>query len=297
MKKFLLRVLLFSSLTVTMTLVVIFTLNWLVASDDFFRIDQDVKYIVVGDSHPECAFNDSLIDHFQNFGQSGEAYFYSYLKTKKLLENNPNIETVFVELNLGQILKNIDKNTWDDVHIAEKYQKYFFAMNADDYNVLMKNNFSGFLNAQSISIKTNLTMLRIEDRTMHDLKWGGYNRLTNNGQDKLKDLEDKEMIANSKIIEHSDHSLNYLYKLVEICQDHTVKVVFVRAPVHRKHAERRNEKTFEFLRNKYFKDIPFLDYQDIAFQDFEFADTHHLNFLGADRFSKLFNEDLKGMDK
>ena len=165
MKKFLLRVLLFVMLTVSFTFGLIVTLNYFAQSDDFYKIDPDIKYIVVGDSHPECAFNDSLIDNLMNFGQSGESYFYTYLKTKKILENNPSIQTVFVEFNNGQVIKNIDPCIWDDKHVNSKFPKYVYALDLEDYAVLGKNNFSGLLNAQSLSILKNFELLKVENGT------------------------------------------------------------------------------------------------------------------------------------
>ncbi len=293
MKKFLLRVLLFSSLAVSLTFGLIIVLNFLVQKDDFYKIDSDVKYLVVGDSHPECALNDSLIDHFMNFGQSGESYFYTYLKTKKILEHNPTIQTIFVEFNNGQMIKNIDPCIWDDKHIMSKFPKYVYGLDFEDYKVLAKNNLSGLLNAQSLTILSNFSILENENRTMHHLNWGRYNRLTNNGQAKLLELKDLEMKIDSTLAEYATVNIEYLKKLVKVCKERSVKVIFIRSPVHDKYAGRLNEMTFRYIQKKHFSKIPFLDYQNMKFEDNEFADAHHLNFLGANKFSLFFNEELK----
>ena len=42
-----------------------------------FKLDKKTYHIVLGNSQPECAFNDSLISNFKNLAKSGESYFYN----------------------------------------------------------------------------------------------------------------------------------------------------------------------------------------------------------------------------
>ncbi len=62
-----------------------------------FKSKKEFHIIILGHSHSECAYNDSLISGVANFSQSGESYFYTFFKTKKLIEQNPNINTVLIE--------------------------------------------------------------------------------------------------------------------------------------------------------------------------------------------------------
>lgn len=295
MKQFILRVIFFSVVTVIITIIITIGLNALVQKDGFYKVNDEVKYIVVGDSHPECAFNDSLIDNIQNFAQSGESYFYTYAKTKAILEKNPSIKTVFIEFNNGQLIENMDPAIWDDKHIISKFPKYAVAFSISDYYVLAKNNFSGFLHSQALSITRNYNLLDIENRTMHHLHWGRFKRLTNNGQEKLSELDTLKLNMDTSVVDHAITNLEYIQKLVNFCESQKVEVIFVRSPVHEKYRGRQNEVTFNYIRKKYFNKIPFWDYQDMKIEDHEFADVHHLNVLGAEKFSNVFNEDLRSM--
>ena len=67
------------------TLGINFTLNSYTRSKSQFDLKKQPKSIVVGHSHPECAFNDSLIQEFKNFSSSGESYFYTYPKLKNII--------------------------------------------------------------------------------------------------------------------------------------------------------------------------------------------------------------------
>ena len=106
------------------------------------------------------------------------------------------------------------------------------------------------------------------------------------------ELKDVEMKLDSTVVKHSITNVEYLLKLVKVCKDRNVKVVFVRSPVHDKYPGRLNEVTFRYLQKKHFSEIPFLDYQDMHFEDNEYADAHHLNYTGARRFSVFFNKGL-----
>ncbi len=86
-----------------------------------FKLPDNPKYIVLGHSHPECAFNDSLIQNFKNLSQSGESYFYTYFKCKKILETNASIKVVFIEFTNNQLDETMNDWIWKD-----KYLKYRF---------------------------------------------------------------------------------------------------------------------------------------------------------------------------
>ena len=81
-----------------------------------FKIKESSRILIVGHSHSECAYNDSLINNVVNFSQSGESYFYTYFKTKKFIEQNPNIQTVLIEFSNNQIAFSMNNWIW-----AEKY--------------------------------------------------------------------------------------------------------------------------------------------------------------------------------
>ncbi|MFT5779302.1 MAG: hypothetical protein ACI837_002259 [Crocinitomicaceae bacterium] len=292
MIKFLRDVLLFSSLALFATVGIITLLNYLVETDHFYKIDDTIKYIVVGDSHPECAYNDSVIDDFMNVAQSAESYFYTYIKTKKILANNPNIETVFIEFNNGQLRKGIDNSTWDDRHLILKFPKYGIAMDWRDYSLLAKNNPSGLFAAQSLTIKNNFTYLANENRTMNTYEWGAYQRLTNNGAKRLKEFENVEVILDTTRTEYSKTNVHYLLKTIDVCKEFDVEVVLIRSPVHEKYMGRVNEITFRHIQKRYLKGIEFLDYWNYSLEDTQFADLHHLNNRGALQFSLYFNEEL-----
>lgn len=207
MKKFLIKTTLFVLFGVVSSYGLLLLLHHLIQNDDFYKIDKETSVIIVGDSHPETAYNDSLIPGFQNFGQSSDSYFYTYLKTKKLVENNPQINTVLIEFNNGQILPTINQSIWDDKHINSKFPKYSSVMDSEDYGLLIKHNLKGVLNGKALSINNDLELFQqIENPSFNDFDWGKYKKLTNDGSEKIEKLEN--CLVNDA--QYSSYTINHV---------------------------------------------------------------------------------------
>ena len=58
-------------------------------------LPDEKKYVFLGHSHAQAAYNDKLIDSAFNLASSGEAYFYTYVKLNKILEDNSDKKIIF----------------------------------------------------------------------------------------------------------------------------------------------------------------------------------------------------------
>ena len=110
-----------------------------------YQFDASIENLLLGHSQPECALNDSIIEKSVNRCQGGEAYFYTYTKLKKLLEVNNQIKTVYLSFSNNQIGKEMDKWTYGDIYILDKYPAYFYEMSKNDKFVLIKENFKSVI--------------------------------------------------------------------------------------------------------------------------------------------------------
>src|SRR5690554_4261527 len=138
-----------------------------------FTILNNPKYIVVGHSHPECAFNDSLIPELKNISYSGESYFYSYFKTKQVVQQNPSIEVVFIEFTNNQIVKRMDEWTWGDEFISNSYPKYSSFMNTTDNFFLLRKTPFSYINAFTLSVKDKFERVSRKEFD-YSTQLGGY---------------------------------------------------------------------------------------------------------------------------
>ena len=72
MKRFILQILVLLSIVSFIIFFILKFSNDQIKKNAKFAINKNTKFIVVGDSHSECCFNDSLINNLQNFSSSGE---------------------------------------------------------------------------------------------------------------------------------------------------------------------------------------------------------------------------------
>jgi len=290
MKKFIIRFIAYFSIVAIVFFTVLYGSNSYLANKASFNIDESIKYIVLGHSHSECALNDSLINNFKNFSASGESYFYTFNKAKKLLKQNKNLDVIFIELSNNQIIKKNNKWIWGNEYLSERYHKYAPFMSGNDHLLLFKNNYRGFVNSLSISINDNFKRIYKSDYNYSE-NIGGYLYLERNKMDSLvvayEQGVNKEIEINDEL---SLANIAYLRNLIDLCIENDKKVFLIRSPQHKYLASLKNEAIFMKLKDSLFSDIEFLDFNNFNLSNSEFGDFGHLNYKGAKKFSKWFNK-------
>lgn len=252
-----------------------------------FQLKEDYKYIVFGNSHPECAFNDNLIAEFKNLSKSGEGYFYTYHKIKEVISNNK-VEAIFLEYSNGSISPTMDKWIWG----LEKMNAYFPVhspfMGKNEILYLYKKNKKDFLKVISTSTRNNLSKILAFDYSVNR-RYGGYNFLV---RERIKELIENERFVTNNENEEVDISyenVRWLEKIVDYCSSKNIKIYFVRSPQY-KYLNRKNERALLDIKNTKFKNVEFLDFDNFPLNDNEYGDFGHLNYKGAEVFSIWFND-------
>ncbi len=110
-----------------------------------YKLDDQIEYVVFGHSHSESSLNDSLINNLKNLSSSAESYFYTYIKVKKILSNNPQIHTVFVEFTNNNIDIKMDEWTWGEEYLMARSPIYFPIMDKNDCEYIYSKNPDIFL--------------------------------------------------------------------------------------------------------------------------------------------------------
>jgi hypothetical protein len=254
-----------------------------------FELREGTKHLIVGHSHPECAFNDSLIDGFQNVAQSGEPYFYAYFKIKEILKDNPTLETVFIEFANNNITCKMDDWMYDDMFLEAQYTIYSPFMKRKDWSFLASNNSSGFINVLFLS--SNANVQRAINRKFN-YSLGGYRYLVRDKTDSLVQLAlptAKELKEYRQNLKFSTRSIEDLKEIIAHCQEKGKKVYLIRSPLHDRYEEYDFEAKYQKIRQDNFSDIEYLDFSKFRLKDSEFADFEHLNYKGAKIFSEWFN--------
>lgn len=291
MKKILLKIGLFIGFILIILTVGIALLYNKIDHGDYYKLNKKYDNLVFGHSHTECAFNDSLINNTLNLSNSGENYFYTYFKVKKVVENNK-VKNVFISFTNNYIEFSSDTvEIWKDRYLDKWFTKYGAYMNHEDVSFLLKNNPRGLLNVQSITSKKYLTfLLKSKKSIIEDLSWGAFRYSERAKLDSL--LKTKHVKTKITSFSYSKDGLDYLDKTIKLCRENKVNVYFVRSPVHSSW-DRNNEPYLQKLLRDRYKQIPFLDFYNFPLPNSDYGDRSHLNYLGAKKFSLFFNNLLE----
>ncbi len=287
MKKFIIKLIGFAivpSLLVVMSIAVnIFLTD--------FAIDKSADILILGHSHPECAYDDSIIKGVVNRSCSGEAYFYTYYKTKLLLECNPQIKHVLLEFSNNQIFENRNDWIWGDKSLKYRFPKYASFMDLEGFSFLLKNNPRGFVTGLfSWLFRYNFKNMG----TAMDSELQGYHFLKREFVDSIKSVNSINAEPKSVTKGFSRANLVYLKKVIDYCLSRNIRIDLIRSPVHKSYGGSRNEAFFQYLVCTDFSSLKFYDFFKFPLSDHQFGDLEHLNYKGAREFSEWFNKAIEG---
>jgi hypothetical protein len=286
MQRFIKRVLVFVLSVVVLVIVVFGLQKKLLFKAGDLKIQKQSTVLILGHSHPECAINTKYIENTFNLCESGEAYIYTYFKTKKVIESNPQIKKVFVEYTNNQIYKKDMNNwMWGDVHLQYRIKRYGLLLDREAMLLLYKKNPTGLINAFSKSLFDNI------ERFFYDNKGivlkGGFGRYT--PSDKIfANASNKQ--KKRKLNGVSEHNIFYLQKIVKYCQERGLEVCLVRSPMHKSYDVSFSEHKFQEILHTKFKNVEWIDHKDYPIPDIGFQDAEHLNSYGAKIYSQYFNK-------
>ena len=287
MKLFLRNTILFLTIlygTIVPTLVIS---NYVINAKADFKLQPNINKIVLGNSHPAGTFNDSLISNFKNLSDPGECYFYGYIKLKEILKQNPQMDTVFLEFNPKTIL------LWEDSKLWKKHQvpNYLPFFDFEDHYLLASINALSYQQEALIGITTNLKRMALKHYNFIDFI-GGYRHNEGSKVDSLLWTHTFDPLKQYSLDEKeiSKYDSAYLKKIVSLCENKNIKLIFVRSPYHNKFDGHNYEDLFQNYRLTNFGGIAFWDFKDFPADNTEFKDLEHLNSKGANKFSSWFEK-------
>lgn len=258
-----------------------------------FELPDSCRYLILGHSHAESAYNDSLISNTLNIAASGESYFYSYIKLSKILEQPKPGLTVLIEFSNNSLLPEMDNWISGDMFMQDKYRLYQPYAGWPERSLLYRRNFKTTALLDINSLENNLFYAVKLGRLGVDKRMGGYQYLVRDKTDSLLRAGvtvNRDSIRN---LPYSEANITYLEKMVTLCREKNIKCLLVRSPLHQAYPGRANEPVFQELLNTRFKGTQLLDFANFQLSDNYFGDLEHLNFRGAAAFSPFFNQMLK----
>ncbi|MFD2035784.1 hypothetical protein ACFSKL_13355 [Belliella marina] len=267
-----------------------------VESISYYKLPADKKYIMLGHSHSEVAYDDSMINNFSNFANSGEAYFYTYLKARKLIKENEHIQVVFIEYSNNQLTKQFEEFIWDDVYLPIRLPAYLPLMDFSELNLLVSNNTSMFQNQIVKALMKNTfhnigAIINKGNCQVNNLRFGGFLSRESSHVDSLVQSADKTRKEDIDF-EISKINLFYLKKTIDLCESNGKKVILVRTPIHENWEGLYSEKAYKKNLKANFPDVEYVDFNGFKLKNSEFYDFSHMNEIGSKVYSTWFNEIL-----
>jgi hypothetical protein len=261
--------------------------------ENCYIIDKSKDILILGDSNTECAINDSIVSKSVNISQSADAYFYSFVKLRKFLKINPGIKTVILGINE----KSLYNENWfkSNEYIRSKSNSYFRLMNLNDFRALLDaGGIEAFINLAEASFHNFFRVLTIQESDYKDMKIGGYQYLKRDKLDETIKRYEKYNKQNNIIREYSKNQIEYLLKIVNLCKEYKVKLILLSTPTYM-YCTNENDfyKLNRFLKKNIGDDIDYWDYSNYSLPDCCYGDINHLNYKGAEIFSKKLNGDIK----
>lgn len=293
MKVFLIRIFTISLAFFGLVLLLSLILDFFIQRNFNFELEGSPEYIVVGHSHPESAFNDSLIPAFKNISQSGEAYFYNYFKIREIIKQNPSIRVVFIEFTNNQITDEMDKWTWGDKYMSYRYPLYTSFMGSSDKFLLFRHNPMDYIRTISPAIEKKLGRV-ISRNLAYSNEFGGYVFINEAKVDSLLANMPKYPENQSvKFPDISETNLIYLSRLIQFCEDQGKRVILIRSPLHLMYEGYWNEEQYKEILKSRFSDVEYVDFSKLPFPNSDYRDFEHLNGKGSIVFSKWFADFLR----
>lgn len=296
MKRYIIKTAIFLTALACSLLSLILITNHYIDKKSDFKLSKDVHSIIMGHSHPEMAYNDSLIEGFRNLGHSAESYFYTYFKLKKVVSDNPQIKTVYLEFSNNQIEAVLDEWIWGQEFVTFRYPIYAAFIDAEGQRLLVRHNSAAYFNAISKATYNNLEWLAKKDFNFYK-RMGGYEYTNREALDSLlmTDFEKDPQYIYTKT-QLSGENLIYAQKIVSFCKENNLEIILIRTPQHPQLPVLRNEIYFQQVRDSLFGDLLFLDFNDFKLENEEFSDLDHVNYKGAKRFSIWFNDYIENLE-
>lgn len=241
--------------------------------------------LVIGNSHPECAIIDSLIPKIYNISHSGESFVFSYMKAKKIIEENPSIKTLFIEFG-GRSLCESKQNTIWGRKLKWRFSRFAPFMSFDEFFLFTAHNPLVVLSEIKTTITENELFLKSNSKDFIGYSHMGGHKYLHESQ-LLKDIKKKKKPFKLKKL---DHDIEYLDELLLFCKKNNIRPIFIRCPVHPLFGIWKVENSYQDFIKRRYSSIDFMDFAKFKVRDEDFFDLSHLNTSGGIKFTKFFDE-------
>ena len=291
MRKFLLNIIIVG--LVAATILCLFTWMGVRKIDHTsFRLPDDIHLIALGPSTTQGSVNDTLIAGLQNMSRDGTGFEYLAPILSKLLEENPQIDTVYISHGRYMYMPRPRNASQKMQYIRDKLPFIWYKRNLKDCGDLFKqaNFYAAILNTDLEEISRNRPSIvdygfHFHSDTAHNLKNSSKN-WSIAWYDSITEIHGGNVYTKQEILEKNAKKHKYMRMAISICKSHHVVPVLFFTPLYHYDRWFPYDKFCEVMRD-YDPELLVADYENFEFSDDSLCrrDVHHLNIWGANEFS------------
>jgi hypothetical protein len=286
MKPFLKKVLLYIIIPIVGCHLVFFLAYKLISMQVDGRLQEIARknsILIMGDSQMQ-KFSPDLIDgDAENVASSGEHYFVTYSKLRKMLAaKDHKIHTILLGVSLHNFAPMF-VNHFDPDHVEGKitvqHQMFFYDLFDNE-----------FIQPYKLILDKNFFLGVIKGPV-----WGHDVFTQSNPDGRLLDWEMKFIFDGTVKENLSQWQPFYLDKIVELCKQENISLVFVSSPVHQYYKSHVNPAYYQTLQ-KVLSDhgnLLHMNFLIDSTQSTYMSDVNHLNKEGAEVYTRKINLELK----
>ncbi len=266
--------------------------------------EKKIDFAFFGASNTMDGIDPEFIPNSFNFGRGGETSVQSYFKLTKVLDKDKiKIKTLILGVNLHTLssLKRKDRsNLITKLWLYSKFMSYKEIKKISNKNLLsiwIESNFPFMGNGADFKILITKPKLR---KIYRGWAKGEENFSNLNKKQEAYDRY-KELFKDTKTV--NEVNLEYLKKTLKLAKENEINIIFMTYPITRELDEviiKQNiskQEPYQTIFNQadnILENYQYLDYYDLFFDNPDyFADADHLNYLGAEIFTKKIYEDIQ----
>lgn len=257
--------------------------SFIIRKNASFKIKGNTTSIIVGHSHSECSLNDSLLVDCENFSRSGESYLYTLCKVENIIKQNPNIQTVYVEVTNNQFVDGMKVWLYSERYLQFHYATFFPFISVKNHLSLFVHSPRTYVSSLPIVIK-NMIKIILKQNYEFAYQYGGFKAVHNSMKENYEQSEQVEGLY--------EGNYAFLRQIVKVCKKNGVAICFFRSPQMPAYKGHYNEKMYKSLVANDYPEILYYDFDTLFTSPLLFSDYQHLNFCGAKEFSNIFRDSV-----
>lgn len=242
-----------------------------------WRIDSGKTIAFMGASHISRDLDLSSSLDAINLAKPSERYMFTFMKLKKLVENNPQIKQIVLQCAPTDLWQHTDDKYFVENEMSEFVPLFYPMFTKEDLSF-----FEGYYDDMAKFILQHCLDPRsyFQSTYFHRIGYGDQD-----GQ-MLDDVMDKSKVKPNMIQGTFSNKVNkyYLRKIIDYCKAHNVTLSLIYCPMYK--PEYYYDQKYYYSQLKNFCDVPFYDYCNWEVPDSCRYDAHHLNRKGAQLFTK-----------